>query len=421
MTESKDRRFANYILTIRSLWLSVFRTKYLLIKYKNKENKFNNFASFNKFEILPVEPDVVQPEYTLDPYDPCKLIQKKKINIFNHDRLHDIIKCPVYELSGNFKDPTNRKYRARKSSNVINFQMDDAHSQDGASVKCTESGNVIFLDEAEKSVGKSQIKFNKSIKKMAHGDPNHDIPIASQREVILDTFEWGSVDSETLIKRYIFPACIMQLVKNTPNGIPFKMSTFMSSDLEINIRVNSNKFQVGSLQCSFLYDPLCDKNLKKRLNIYSLSQAPHCLINAGSSNVGTLLIPFVSTYAALPTIATDDVNNCLNLGELYIFVLNRLSSPDSVAKSCSVTISVKLVDPEFYGLKDSNIGNFVYPQMMEGTVAAVAGAELLLNTIKNSERDNPPYNGPSQKMVPQSNQSFCLGDQLVEPLSLIHI
>lgn len=334
--------------------------------------------------------------------------------------LGDTSKFYIDDSSGQFI--TMLKEYSQGDTRIADHQMDTAHSQGDAQVLCKQQGNVVFMDETAPSKAKPRKRVRKRVQKVSHADLSFDIPAASRREIIIDNFMWGNKDRSTLLKSYTFPACILKFAESSPNAIPMLMSTYMHSDLQINIRVNSNKFQVGSLQCAWLYDPDADANIKNRVNIYCLSQTNHVLINAGSSNVGTLDVPYISTYSALNVFQSESNNRCLTLGKLYIHVLNKLTCPDSVDKEAEVIVSVSLRDAQFYGQRNRLLGKFAYPEMEAvGAAALLAGAERLLVNTNDRDRDNPPYQGASMKMVPQSNQSFSLGDKLVEPINSLRL
>lgn len=310
------------------------------------------------------------------------------------------------------------KYVNVKSQSLVKHQMDGAHQQNQASVKCTDNGNVLFVDETSSSISRGKARLNRALLGMSKADPGYSMSHAASRELIIDTFEWKDDQPGTLLKSYVLPYAIYSMMKNSPNAVPFTMSTFLTSDITVKIRVNSNKFQVGMLQCSWLYDPAADKNIENRTNIFTLSQTNHSLVSAGSSNVAELHIPYISTYTALHTIQNAYSPDTMTLGKLYIYVLNKLSCPDTIAKSAQVTISVMLNNANFYGQKDISVGK--HQMEAVGAAMAVSAAEKLLVNV-TSGRDNPPLQNAKSPMVPQSNQSFCLGDEVVEPLNSLRL
>ncbi|UHM27537.1 MAG: capsid protein [Sanya Iflavirus 6] len=286
-------------------------------------------------------------------------------------------------------------------------------------VECSEKGNTIFMEQSGVSQGQTNVA---TTSKMVNLIPETNrFSALSSREIVLETFRWQNEEPGTKLREYSLPAALVKLRQPNPTAVPFQIHTFSNCDFIIRVRANPSQFQSGQLQCSWLYDPSADVNIKNRLNVYSLSQTNHCLVNAGTGNIGEIHVKYINPLSTLPAISSDLTDDSLNLGKFYIFVLNKLQCPDTVAKECEVTVSIELLNATYSGSKDYAVGKFVYPQAAVGAMAATIVAEKLLENTNTPNNDNPPYQGSRIAMVPQSNQSFCLGNSLPEPTNALRL
>ncbi|UHM27541.1 MAG: capsid protein [Sanya Iflavirus 7] len=316
-------------------------------------------------------------------------------------------------------DITELSTNQEKSVNVADLQSATARAEE-VLAECSEVGNTIFIEQSGKSVGSTVAR---NTNRMMNIIPDSSrMTSLSSRDIVIDTFEWTDKEPDTILRQYSLPAALWKLRSSNPTVIPFNIHTFSKCDMIIRIRANPNPFQIGQLQCSWLYDPDADANIANRLNIHTLSQTNHCLVNAGTGNIGEIYVKYINPLSCLPTIDSSVNDNVLNLGKLYITVLNKLRCPDTVAKSCYVTVSVELIDAVYAGAKDYSFGNHTFPQM-EAMAAAVAvkAAENIFVSSNTPNNDKPPYQGSRVAMVPQSNQSFCLGTNLVEPINSLRL
>lgn len=318
------------------------------------------------------------------------------------------------------------KYPNLYNKNFVKPQMEnsDAHGTGDGDIVCKQMGNVVLDNQRGYSKAKTKITTKKKISKLSSNDPIIDSKTLSDRFIVLDTFPWTKQhEVGSVIKSYSLPAYLLQSRRTSPNAMPLNMSTFSNCDIEIEVLVNSNKFQMGQLMVAWLYDPNADLNINQRINLQTLSQTHHILLNAGASNSGIMSIKFIHPLSSLPNFASNELPESLNLGKLYFLTMNKLSVVEGVSDECHVTWGLRLINRNFYGMRDIKVGDFVYPQMeAAAAVVAVEAAEALLHGRGNDpNRDNPPYTGARAPMVPQSNNSFCIGDNATAPINSLRL
>ncbi|UHK03265.1 MAG: polyprotein [Hangzhou iflavirus 4] len=256
------------------------------------------------------------------------------------------------------------------------------------------------------------------------GDVYRSYATMTEDEILLETFTWSQGAQGTLLKEYTMPFDGIMKLKSNPVCVPFLVHNYWKGDLQFRIVVNANKFQAGQIQASWWYDALSDSKFSLRENVFTASQTPHVLINAGTSNEACLTVGYRSPYMCIPITSTERTQDALNLGKLVLRVLNPLSSPDSSAKQCSVSIFIKFLNAQFFGARNGDVGDTVSPEMMEGalTLAGLSMAERVLNNVlPDHNRDNPPVTGPGSPMVPQAMQSLCTGTGDMEPINHLRL
>lgn len=193
---------------------------------------------------------------------------------------------------------------------------------------------------------------------------------------------------------------------NMPMFVPFKIFKYAKHDIEFKFHVNSNKFQVGQLQFSWQYMEKYDGNPLD--NIYSRSQLPHVLINAGASNEATIIIPFKFMQPYMRTTQKLGDLDCLYIGTLRCFVVAPLAVAPKGPTSCGVSVFVRFPNALFTGMRDGGI-----PQMEAAATAMVAGA-LVDKFIGDKNCDNRSAPANPQYLVPTASHSWCAGKGLVD-------
>ncbi|UHK03343.1 MAG: polyprotein [Hangzhou iflavirus 1] len=188
-----------------------------------------------------------------------------------------------------------------------------------------------------------------------------------------------------------------------PMFIPFKIHRYFKSDIEIKLHLNSNKFQVGQLQVSWQYLENYDGN--KLANMYSRSQLPHVLLNAGASNEATLRIPFKYVQPYLSTAQRKGSMARLYLGTLRCFIVSPLAVGEGGPASCNLSVFIRFPNAQFTGLRDGDIAE---PQM-EAAAAAMIASAAYDKFIGDKNCDNKTDNVNPQFLVPTAAHSFCAG------------
>ncbi|APD68841.1 polyprotein [Euscelidius variegatus virus 1] len=188
-----------------------------------------------------------------------------------------------------------------------------------------------------------------------------------------------------------------------PMRAPFDVFAYYRSDIEIKIHVNSNKFQMGQLQFSFQYMDHYRANDSFN-NIYSRSQLPNVVVNAGASNEVTLYIPYKNVCPMMST-----KWGCI--GTLRCFVIRPLNSGDNCPKSCGITIYARLPNCEFVGMRDGG----VEPEMEAAAAAMVAGA-VYDKVIGDKNCDEPVAAENPSYVVPTASHTWSLSSGLTSKL-----
>nr|WKV33672.1 MAG: RNA-dependent RNA polymerase [Riboviria sp.] len=204
---------------------------------------------------------------------------------------------------------------------------------------------------------------------------------------------------------------------NVPMFIPFQIHRYYRSDLEIKIQVNSNKFQIGQLQCSWMY--LDELLIDKRPGIFLCSQKPHCIVNAGSSNEAVLNIPYKHIRPYLHTSFKSEFINPLVLGNLRILVLSPLTRGTAGPPACTVSIFIRFINAKFTGMVDGALTHLtvVEPQM-EGLMSAISLVDKL---VGDKNCDNPPRDNIPHRLIPTAASSWSYGTGISEPVNPLRL
>nr|QKN88953.1 MAG: hypothetical protein [Picornavirales sp.] len=310
---------------------------------------------------------------------------------------------------------------------VIEFEMEEPSAHGSEQVVQNQASNVILTSTQEESLATTMQPQQQTWTEFCSSEIRTDYNNLVNRWIQIDTFEWSkdsprSISSDTILRRYILPKQLVLKVNddlcNIPNSFPFRIHRYWRGDLEIKIHINSNKFQTGSLQCAWLYNPTIDVNSQLRENVYTLSQTNHVIVNASSSNEATLCVPFKYHLPLLATKPRGDMHNALNLGTLYISVLNQLQVAEGGSGFCSVTVFVKCTNNEFTGMLSGDIDP-IKPEM--DRIANTLVEEGLNMIFPDRNRDNPPRVGAPSYLVPTASHSWSAGTGVSEPLHSLRL
>lgn len=227
-------------------------------------------------------------------------------------------------------------------------------------------------------------------------DGNYEETVRSylQRPVPIGNFVW---DENAARDDVIFEAS--NLVNVWLASMPFilrKLQGFkyLRGDLEVQVRVNGNRFQYG--QAIVAFQPLAgDKRFgiswERRDSIYSDVLCPSVEISPFMDNVATLCIPFAypEYYLNLTSASyyenTDDGPSADNLGRLKISVLNPLQTVNEVVSSVSATVYCRMVNPVVTGFTNFEAGSRTVPSSaLEEQSGLVSSVKRFLRSDDNA-------------------------------------
>lgn len=296
----------------------------------------------------------------------------------------------------------------------------DAHGIKDA-VRVDQASNVVLTQTQEES---NVLPIAKSIDwgSLSSSDVKASYEAVTNRWLELSNFTWNTSQSRNSIvySSYLPVEAVRDPKTNkldlkNPNKLIFNMHRLWKGDIEIKIHLNSNKFQIGQLQCSWYYEPHNDSSYSElRNNIFTRSQTDHVLISASSSNEATLYIPYKNHLPYLNTRNRIGIKHPLVLGQLTIMVLNPLLVAGSTPDSCYGTIFVRFPKSEFTGMLAADVDNSVIaiPEM-----EFVKLAEQALHTVNNvTNMDAPSDVRQALNIVPQASHSWSAGTNTPVPL-----
>ncbi len=328
---------------------------------------------------------------------------------------------PIHELVVEYYRHIDPCYEVLEDIPEYNFEMDEgSHGEVGLST--SEKSNVILTESRIESEEQTAPVENVSWTNLCTSDVIVDYNKLVDRWIQIDTFDWSkSVTQGSLLKTYELPLDLVLKEPTTPcrmaNTVPFTIHRYWKGDLEVKIQVNSNKFQIGQLQVSWLYVPDFDSQISSRLNIHNLSQANHVLVNASSSNEASLTIPFKYYLPYLHTKPRGDMPRPLVLGKMFIYVLNPLVVSTGGSDSAAVTVFIRAFNNEFTGMISGALDSIenlrLYEPEMDAMTDVIGG---LVSTFIDRNRDNPPNVRPPPMLVPTASHSWAVGTGLGEPL-----
>jgi len=225
------------------------------------------------------------------------------------------------------------------------------------------------------------------------------------------TERWLQIDNFRLVRETgetVYPWRTLELPKDIlkyskkPNVLPFKQYKIMTPiEMEIKVKVNSNKFNQGRLCISYLNDgaqmqvgDLSEGNnsyLSFR-SIYQAIQRDHVMLDLNESNEATLKIPFLSTKNFIPIYASTQ-EYPFSSAVLDIHVLSQLRVPDEAQSFVNGLVFVKFNKVAFTAFQpavDNYNSLFADGQMDDGVsadgqvlpLAAMAAGALLSGALK---------------------------------------
>nr|QQN90112.1 polyprotein [Soybean thrips iflavirus 3] len=302
---------------------------------------------------------------------------------------------------------------------TVEPQMENAHG--GGSEQTVQASNVVLGETEQESVGIAAPTVPPKWYKFSSNEEFQDYKHETDRYTFLKTIEWKTEDQPTsydLLEEWLPIYAVKTISKdnrgNVPFCVPFNIYRYWRGDIELKFQVNSNKFQTGQLQCAWLYNAY--DYVSNYDNIYTASQNPHCLINAGASNEASLYIPYKHWRPLLHTKNRTDYVGALEMGKLTMRVVVplRIAPNAKEPRSCSVSVFIRLVNSQFTGMVDG----VLEPQMLSSVRAIAHTVDSVLgdlNCDNASDTQAPKY------LVPTAAHSFSAGYDIAEPLHSLRL
>lgn len=290
-------------------------------------------------------------------------------------------------------------------------------------IQIDQKGNVALTTQRETSEPTPPVIRSNGFLPMSSAREPQILQNLTERWMEAGHFEWSIQDivhSEIDASLpMVLPLTALSNNSSSPNIAPFKVHQFARFDMDVRVQVNSNKFQVGQLQVSWMYSASINNNFSVYDNVYSASQRIHGLISAGSSNDVCLHIPYWALTSAISLKKSEDearFYSILDLGSLSIKVLNQLRAADGASTTAGVTVWVSLNNIEFIGMKSSSLDSPFEQMSVFETVLGVA--DNAIKTIDKSYKqlsslthcDNPPVSSVPLTVQPMASHSFCAID-----------
>lgn len=237
------------------------------------------------------------------------------------------------------------------------------------------------------------------------------------RYTLFANIEWTIEQSqESSLFSYDLPndalaaLCVGSSRCSVPFCVPFNIYRYWNGDINIKIQLNSNKFQIGRIMVAWYYYPAGYE--KNRDNMYTASQTPHVLLNAGSSNEAELVIPYKHWKPMLTTKARKDCVVPLVVGRMQAFILAPLAIAPGAngPKSAYISLFISLPRSQFTGLVDGGI-RFTETEMLSTISTVLKKADKIIGDINC---DNPISTQPVQYLVPTASHNWSAGTGVSE-------
>ncbi|ABP57198.1 polyprotein [Brevicoryne brassicae virus - UK] len=298
---------------------------------------------------------------------------------------------------------------------IVCYPQMDAHGEDSNNIGPDKKLNTVVSSQRDTSEGVSNKVVYPAWQDLVSSDHYSSYPTSISRWTKYKTIQWLSTGMSN--SSISVPSDLLTEFVNTPVFIPFRNNRLWRGDLEFKFVLNSNKFQQGSLQVSFIYCASLEQSFNVyRDNVYSASQTNHCILNAGSSNEGILKIPFKYYNPVITTNPKENVDYC----KIFIRVLNVLRCTSTTYGACDLTIFVNFDNAYFTGSIDFSL--IQNPQMFHLMRALVKTAEFGLNQLDpDANRDNPPDISTPSPVVISNASSWCVGNTAVDQLNHLRL
>lgn len=272
-----------------------------------------------------------------------------------------------------------------------------------------DSINVKMNTAIQEAVAPSPVtipNYSTTLIDVASNDFKNSAPAMTDRWIKFDSKEWTTaLSGGQELCYYNLPIAARNASPtfcDVPTWVLFNVSMYSSFNMEIKILLNSNVFQLGSLQAAWIYQDFNDLNENSRSNIWSLSQTMNGVLSASGETQLLMKIPFIHSNPVVFNKKHNRCSNAFNLGTLRVKVLNQLRVPKGGPTSVNCTFSIRLTDVVTTGSIHGSLSC-----EMETAVATALALQALTTYSQNA--DNPPLNREPSYMVPSGTHTWCIG------------
>lgn len=305
-------------------------------------------------------------------------------------------------------------------------EMEDARGEEEGAVKAS---NVVLGETQQESVGGTLKRPPDYYINLSSSEGKPSYSNLTDRFNYVKTVAWNKTQlrDATLLK-LDFPRAALAISQDpcmAPPYMPFTIHRYARMGMQFKIQINSNKFQVGQLQCSWQYLEPYTKNPLD--TVYERAQLPHCLVNAGAGNEATLNVPFSYHKPYMHTKLREGFTKPLCLGTLTIKVLSPLSIADGGPSEASLSLFIRFLDASFTGMIDANIDKPAWTQVspeMEAVVeelGMMAMRSAIDYAFGDKNCDNPPGLEPPKYFVPATGQTWSIGNGESHPTNMLRL
>ncbi|APG77970.1 hypothetical protein [Hubei tetragnatha maxillosa virus 2] len=305
-------------------------------------------------------------------------------------------------------------------------EMEDARGEHETSVRAS---NVVLGETQSESVGGEVVHTPDYYINLSSSEQKPSYSNLTDRFNYCTTIEWNkSQQRDVTLLSYRLPRAALATQQDpcmAPPFVPFTIHRYARMGMQIKIQMNSNKFQVGQLQCSWQY---LERYTFNPLNtVFERAQLPHCLISAGAGNEATLDIPYKYYRPYMHTKTRDNFVDPLDLGTLTIKVLSPLAVTDGGPSTANVSVFVRFLDASFTGMIDANIDKPSFTEVQPEMEAVVQQMGMMaLNSaidyaFGDKNCDNPPELAAPKFFVPAAGHTWSIGNGESHPVNMLRL
>lgn len=180
---------------------------------------------------------------------------------------------------------------------------------------------------------------------LAAPDESWDLQKMVLRPSLVGSLQWNTTQStSTIIQSFKIP---QDLLTSSLISGPFAKFNFWKGNVKVRVQLNGTPFHVGKLL--MFYVPLTSQSVIEKWHVVNFAAAtsvPHVFIDAASSTVAELDIPFTNPQGFIRI--NGDVNPLIDfLGYVYIVVFNPLLVTSGSSASLSMSVWTEMSDVVF--------------------------------------------------------------------------